>query len=158
MGKGNRPLIIAGVVGAVLVIAFGIYQFSGTSSKTVYVGSIFASADDGKTFFVTDQRSLPPFTSEKGEAVRAYVFEAKNSRFVGYLMKYTPEARTRLAEKLKTSDPRSTAAILAQATPDEIMFKAPGSAGHWIKASDPTVASVLIVKGPGGAMAVSVDP
>jgi hypothetical protein len=52
----------------------------------------YFTTDDGKTFFVGNSASVPPFEYKGQQAVRAYVYECGGERFVGYLERFNPEA------------------------------------------------------------------
>ena len=52
----------------------------------------YYTSDDGKTFFVGNSASVPPFDHEGKQAVRAYVYECGDDRFVGYLERFNSEA------------------------------------------------------------------
>ena len=69
---------------------------------------VFYSVDDGKTYFPDGEGKLPPFDHPNGLAVRAHVFNGSSGPFVGYLERFSPEARniiTRVSEAAKTAKP-----------------------------------------------------
>jgi hypothetical protein len=69
---------------------------------------VFYTADEGKTYFSDFEGKLPPFDVPNGTAVRAHVFNGGSGPFVGYLERFSPEARsiiTRVSEAAKTAKP-----------------------------------------------------
>ena len=54
----------------------------------------YFTIDDGKTFFVAGSENIPPFDYKGQPAVHAYVFQCGGKKFVGYMDRYTPEARS----------------------------------------------------------------
>src|SRR5689334_18457002 len=113
-------LVLLAVVGVVVQV---LANRRGFSSK---LPDAFYTVDDGKSFFVANTENVPPFDYKGQTAVHAYVFECNGKRFVGYLERYTPEARkTILAQKRTTMELETYGREL----------KKPGS-GDWTKASD----------------------
>jgi hypothetical protein len=69
---------------------------------------VFYTIDDGKTYFADSEGKLPPFDLPNGVAVRAHVFNGGSGPFVGYLERFSPEARTvitRVGEAARTAKP-----------------------------------------------------
>jgi hypothetical protein len=102
----------------------------------------YFTIDDGKTFFAFGSENFPPFEYKGKQAVRAYVFECSaKERFVGYLERYTPEARKKMMAG-KDAGPQT------QIYGREL--KKPGEAA-WVKSGDfAAVARVTDIKCPGG--------
>jgi len=53
----------------------------------------YFTADDGKTFFVASSDNIPPWDYKGRTAVRAFVFQCDGKKFVGYVERYTSDAR-----------------------------------------------------------------
>jgi hypothetical protein len=98
--NGN-PRVTAGAIGLVVVAAIaGVVVQVMANRKKFPDGSpaSFFTVDDGKTFFAAGSDNIPPFEYNGKQAVQAYVFEAGGKRFVGYLERYTPDARKAILE------------------------------------------------------------
>ncbi|HEY1685624.1 MAG TPA: hypothetical protein VGG19_12730 [Tepidisphaeraceae bacterium] len=110
----------------------------------------YFSADDGKTFFSASSDNIAPFDYQGHAAVRAYVYECHDGgqKFVGYLERYTPEARQ--AEL----DNKATAATDLYGK----QYKKPGDK-TWVNSGDfKAAASVADVKCPDGSDPISLEP
>jgi hypothetical protein len=85
----------------------------------------YFTVDDGLTYFAASSDNYPPFEYNGQEAVGAYVYECNGKRFVGYLERYTPAARTLM--------------VAGTATPATMRFgrelKRPGDKA-WVKSGD----------------------
>ncbi|MCI0538169.1 MAG: hypothetical protein L0Z50_23430, partial [Verrucomicrobiales bacterium] len=110
----------------------------------------FFTTDDGKTFFVANSENVPPFEFNGKIAVHAYVFECDGKRFVGFLERYTPEARKTIMAQQHSSFEIETYGR---------ELKKPGDT-TWVRASDAdALAKVTDVKCPNGhANPVPVEP
>src|SRR5262245_22883849 len=133
---GASAVVIALVTGLIVLQSRANRKMMPTSLPDAYY-----SVDDGKSFFAANSENVAPFIFEGKTAVRAYVFECDGRRFVGYLERYTPEARTSLARE-------------RQSTPELQMygreFKKPGDQ-NWVKSGDLAgVAAVTEIRCPGG--------
>lgn len=156
-------LLVAGVIviGSVGFAAF--YSSREFGNPLTGAGKAFYSIDDGKTFFTDDSMKIPPFTHEGKPAVQAMVYTADGgkTRFVGYLMRFTPTGQEKL-QKL-----RAAAQANQNARPGidpelqaNTEVKKPG-AGEWIKLSNiSATAEVMTVRVPGDPtrLADPVDP
>jgi hypothetical protein len=136
---GITTLVVIGLV--VLALAGVVVQVlanrRGFSSK---LPDAFYTVDDGKTFFVANTENVAPFDYKGQTAVHAYVYECDGKRFVGYMERYTPDARNKiLAQKRTTLELETYGREL----------KIPG--GEWIKASNTAaVAKIADIKCPDG--------
>jgi hypothetical protein len=130
-------------VGVIVVAAVGIVVMQVMASRPKIRSGLpdaYFSGDDGKTFFVANSTSVPPFDHKGKPAVRAYVFECGGQRFVGYLERFNAEAHK--------------AMLNGSATPQHQIYgrelKKPGEA-NWIKSGDfAAVDKVSEVKCPHG--------
>jgi hypothetical protein len=73
-------------------------------SKVKVTAKEFYSDDDGTTWFADDAGKIPPFDHNGKEAVLAKVYICGSHKFVGYLEKFSPEAR----EKMLNPQPQQT--------------------------------------------------
>lgn len=144
----------AGVAaGAVLLaVILVVYQILASRQRyPVGLPDAYFTVDDGKSYFVANTSNYPPFDYKGQPAVRAYVFaDKKGDKFVGYLERYTPEAK-KITDSGKLLTPY-------QARFDR-EIKRPGEA-TWIKAGDmKTENKVQDVRGPDGSVdLVLVEP
>jgi len=93
------------ILGMTMLVFQWVNQFGGPTYNQLQV---FYSADNGKTYFADSEKKLPPFDHPSGVAVRAHVFPGTSGPFVGYLERFSPEARTiieRVSELAKTAKP-----------------------------------------------------
>ncbi len=143
----EHPRLAAGVITGVVALAVGLVVVQVLGARQRFPTSLpkaFYSDDDGKTFFALGTENVAPFDHKGKQAVMAYVYECDGKRFVGYLERYTPEAREKLIGK-KSFTPQD------QINGREL--KRPGDA-TWVKSGDlAAVAKVIDVKCPGGGAA-----
>jgi len=136
------------VVAAVLALGTSGYfiTHSGISGQQTMEANAYFSADDGQSTFVAPMSNLPPFDQGGTTAYRAFVFSCDNgsTRFVGYLQRYTPDARRRIMQKLAdrqagiSHDP-------VTAGPRDTEVKKPGSGNSWVSSADPAAAKIVNV-------------
>ena len=103
-------------------------------------GQSYYTVDDGKTFFTESSTKLPPFDKEGKLAYRAHVFECGGKKVVGYISRFTQEAKDALAEakaSAGTGKPPRNVAMLAQIVTTGTEDTRPGS-DKWVNASDTT--------------------
>jgi len=103
----RNPSIATGTTLAVIVIAvaFIVYsQSQGGSAASREPTKAFYTIDEGKHWFADDITKLPPFDHEGKEAVRVLLFRCGDGEpFVGYLERYTPDAKKQLEEVRNTA-------------------------------------------------------
>lgn len=141
-----------GIVGSVLVVfvlaAIGsiVWQVMGQRHKIMTtLPDAYFSVDDGKSFFVSSGDNYPPFEYQGHTAVRAYVYQCGNTRFVGYLERYTSQAHREMV------DNKATAATLMNGRE----LKKPGDKSWVSSANQRASAAVADVHCPDGS---SNDP
>ena len=141
MNNHRGITLTAASVVAVLAVGFIVVQVMANRKKYPSDSpDSYFSVDDGKTFFVASSDNIPPFDWKGQKAVHAYVFQCGGKKFVGYMERYTSDARN---------------AILAgKRTPQIERFgrelKKPG-AGEWAKSGDLAVeAKISDVRCPDG--------
>src|SRR2546423_7266214 len=89
--------VATGMVSAVVLLAVGLIVVQVMASRKKYPSESpdsYFSVDDGKTFFVASSDNIPPFDYKGQQAVHAYVFQSNGKKFVGYLERYTSDARS----------------------------------------------------------------
>jgi len=144
--------LVTGIITAVVVLATALAVVQVMASRRKIQTKLpdsFYTVDDGKTFFKANSENVAPFDYDGKQAVQAYVFEANGKRFVGFLERYTPEAKKAIAE--------------GKATPQTQVYgrelKRPGDP-TWIKSGDfAAVGRVTDVRAPDGSAGLEpVEP
>jgi hypothetical protein len=95
--KGKTVGLIVG--GAMILVAIAIsiiFYLSHRTSLNSYVA--FYSDDDGKTYYRDNIYNFPPFERDGKVVNRAIVFTNNGQTFVGYLERYTPDAKKKLQD------------------------------------------------------------
>jgi hypothetical protein len=100
----NARLTAAAVAVVVLAaVGFVVMQVLAARPKIqTNLPDAYFTTDDGKTFFVGNSASVPPFAHEGQKAVRAHVFECGGERFVGYVERWNDEAHKAMLENKVT--------------------------------------------------------
>lgn len=140
------------IIGVVVLIAVGAIVAQVLANRKTYPSGMpdsYFTCDDGKSFFAASSENIPPFDYKGQQAVHAYVFDCNGKRFVGYMERYTPEARKSI--------------LAGKRTPEVERFgrelKKPGGAA-WVKSGDLMVESKISdVHCPDGkGVPVAVEP
>ena len=158
--KGKQGAVVA--LAVVMIVGAGIAIFlqmrggaSGGGSATYF------TIDDGQNLFVDTNAKLPPFEKDGKQAVRAHVFECGGKRVVGYLSRYTQEAKAALAEAKSyqgTGKPPPNARALASIGTTGLEVKRPGDA-QWVKQGDVARATrIRTFRCPDGSTPAEVYP
>ena len=119
----------------------------------VDVTEAYYSDDDGQTYFKDSVYKFPPFDHGGKTVVQAVLAESNGHRFVGYLMRYTPQAREKLQQKydgaIKDGLPlqRTVLDFMSSISGGGTEVKLPGSGHPWLPRSQ---VGTLDVKGPDG--------
>lgn len=162
-GRG-RPFLVKIVTAAFLalsILTLALWLLVDRRSLAAGTGRAFFSVDDGKTFFKADAFNIPPFELDGKTAVQALVFTADGgkTRFVGYLMRYTPRG----VELVRAMHKRAHAGGPPVVDPElsaNCEIKKPGST-VWTRMSDvaasAAVMNVVADDNP-SATVESVDP
>ena len=142
--------VVAGIV--ILALAFIIYQSMGDSGGGSVPTKMYYSDDDGATTFTDDIRKFPPFDHNGKQAVRARVFscDGGKNKFVGYLERYSPEAKARLDKATNGGKTGSDIGLMEDVSITGMEVKKPKDPSPWLKQSDPRAQSVMDVKCPNG--------
>jgi hypothetical protein len=135
--------VTMGIVATIVLVAVGAIVAQVLANRKTYPSASpdsFFTVDDGKSFFVASSDNIPPFDYKGKPAVHAYVFQSGGKKFVGYMERYTPEARqTILAGKRSPQIERFGREL-----------KKPG-VGEWVKSGDLMVESKISdVRSPDG--------
>src|SRR5262249_10886473 len=136
---GITTLVVIGLVAVALayVVVQVLANRRGFSST---LPDAFYTIDDGKTFFVANSENVAPFDYKGQTAVHAYVYECDGKRFVGYMERYTPDARNKILAQKRTT-------LELETYGRELKI----SGGEWIKASNTAaVAKIADIKCPDG--------
>jgi hypothetical protein len=123
----ENPRITTGATAGIIVIALGfiIYQLVGGGGPDI-PDEAWYTVDDGETFFADDINKIAPFDHEGKQALRAQVFtcDGGTTKFVAYLERYTPEAKSKLEEARSKG---------ADAAPDPALWETVAMGGMEVK-------------------------
>ena len=141
----ENPAITTGATIAVIVIALIFIVYSVVPAGVPKgMSQAFFTVDDGANYFVDDVKKRAPFDKDGKTAVRAHVYECGGKKFVAYMERYRPEAKTRveamdaIMAKGKAATPQELTKM--QMMMPEIMetgveYKKPG-AQKWFRTMD----------------------
>lgn len=156
-------------IGLISVVVLGslafavLYTSQGMGDPLAGGGKAFYTVDDGKSFFSADSMLIAPFMHEGQPAVQALVYtsDGGKTRFVGYLMRFTPAGQEKLrAMREAVKSNRGAMPGLDPELQANTEVKKPGS-GDWVKLSNISAAAeVMNVRAPGDPtrLADPVDP
>ena len=140
--------IVIGVV-ALLSSVIVMQVLAGRRAFPTSAPEAFFTVDDGQTFFTASSENVAPFDFKGKQAVRAYVFECAGKRFVGYVERYTTQARATLINEKK-----STPELQIHGRE----LKKPGEA-TWVSSGDfAAIAKVTDIRCPDGRAPEPVEP
>ncbi len=150
--RTKRTGAIIKVVAAVFLIAAAcIIGYDFPSQQPSPGTREFFTDDDGATWFADDGTKVAPFDHNGKPAVLARVFETKGGKqFVGYLMKFSDEARKKIVEAQTTHRLTGGASAATEPVFDGLLVKRPHQT-QWISDSDPNARAVKIFAGPDGS-------
>ncbi|MGD0464773.1 MAG: hypothetical protein ABSB74_19995 [Tepidisphaeraceae bacterium] len=156
--KLNDKKVGMGVAVALLLVACTIftYYFLSHSGVHVNVSSAYYSDDDGQSYFTDSIYKFAPFDHDGKTAVQAVLAESGGHDFVGYLMRYIPEAQKRLQKKYDdavknglSAQEKASVLDFMSTVSGQMEVKLPGSGHPWLPASQ---VGTLNVKSPSGDM------
>jgi hypothetical protein len=134
--KNRKASLTAAVIMILLAGGIAVDYFWPTTTRVDPTKS-FYSDDDGTTYFTDSVFRFPPFDHNGKTAFAAMIAESGGHHFVGYLMRYTPEARKQLQQKY--DDAMSNGLPVQQAVgglmtelAGEMEVKLPGNDQPWI--------------------------
>jgi hypothetical protein len=160
----NKPLAIAATLLAVgASVGFALLNWaSGPIDPMAGTGQAYYSVDDGKTYFVASSANVAPFDHQGKPAVQAQVYTADGgkTKFVGYLMRFTPKGVEKMKAMRAGASARRTLPGLDPELQENTEVKKPG-APAWVKLSNVAAAAeVMTVRVPGDPtrLADPIDP
>jgi len=164
----NQYPVTTTVVISVLMlgaIGVGVWQFAGGSNAggiTAGDKLLFFSDDDGKTWFTDERTKLAPFDHNGKKAYQAMVYtcDGGKTKFVAYLMRYTPELKAKLEQRrANPQSPQMGAFDMAMMTGVEIKASGTGDdPKNCIKQSDRAANKLRNVGCKNGGTAEPVMP
>ena len=157
--RGKQGALVA--LGAVMIAAAGIAIWWQLRDDGAQGTGLYYTTDDGTTIFVDDSVKMPPFDKDGKPALRAHVFECGGKRVVGYLSRYTEQAKRAFDEAMAykgTGKAPPNARELASLGTRGIEVKRPGD-GQWVSQADAARATrIRVFKCPDGAAPQEVYP
>ncbi len=150
---------LAGGVGVLLLVGAVAYIVRSVMPSSAYAQGYFTT-DDGQSLFTADMDTPTPFDHYGRSAYRAWVFtcDGGKTKFVGYLERYTPKARDRIAQELKEVESgarRGSPSI----GPADSEVKKPGADNPWVSRSNyQAAAKITNVQCPDGGQIEMVRP
>ena len=142
----KRSAVILALVLVVLAVVLAA-SLRSCGGNRITAPKMFVTADDGVTYTAVPYTELPPLIVDGKEVVQALLFrDAGDKIFVGYLLKYSPEAKNMPREGMPAT-PAERDAIqlkLNQGT----LVKKPGQSA-WVPVTDARAADVIRVLDPG---------
>jgi hypothetical protein len=133
----NRKVGLAVAMIMILVAAGVATHYLWPHGKQFDPSKAFYTEDDGRTYFVDSVYNFPPFDHNGKTAVEAVVAVSDGHYFVGYLLRYKPEARKELQEKyddaVKNNLPLQKTVLDAMgAMSGQMEGKLPGPGHPWV--------------------------
>lgn len=116
----NKKSAVSTIVAICAFVVIGVVialELSGNNGKPPTEN--YFTTDDGQTWFKDSSSKLPPFDHDGATAVRCYVFQGKNGKFVGLLEKYSDNTLKQLTSSTGQARPTSI----------PVMVKKPGEKG-----------------------------
>jgi hypothetical protein len=152
INRHSRPVLACVALAAIASGAFFFVFHQPDGLGPLDAGSAFYSVDDGKTYFRADATNIPPFMHDGKEAVQALVYtvDGGKTRYVGYLMRFTPFGIQRLKDVRAKAAATSTPTLpgLDTELQANTEVKRPG-AQVWVKLSDlDRAAEIMRVRSP----------
>ena len=148
----------------VLAISVLVYSYYPQRKYSQSLG--YFTDDDGKTWYVDNIDTLPPYMHGDKKAVRAiiYSYAGGSKEFCAYLMCFSDDAKKKI-ENLAVAGPSNgspTVSIHGIAYESEssamIEVKKPLSSGPWVKINSPQGNTVMRVTSPDGSELDAVLP
>ena len=148
----HRNIVLGAGAAAMLLVGALAWQLMGSGSTGgggSSPGQAFYTTDDGATYFAAPADLIPPADWNGKTAVKALVFQCGGKKLVGYMERFTPEAKSALAAArgAKAGDPATASA--AQALGSGVEVKRPGAGNKWVSRRSAAAADVMNVTCPG---------
>jgi hypothetical protein len=143
----NSTIGVAAMVCAIAVCAVVIgVELRGNNGKPP--AKAYYTTDDGKSWFVDSSSKVPPFDYDGSQAVRCYVFNGPNGKFVGLLEKYDDSTRAELARRAAEVPPHPGSDV-------SVLVKKPGEK-DW-KSVGPDQEAMILMHDVMGASSSGVE-
>ncbi|MDB5325938.1 MAG: hypothetical protein JWM57_1507 [Phycisphaerales bacterium] len=153
----EKPQIAYATVIIAVVAAAALFWFTQTDTTSGIAKRMYYSDDDGKTYFADDTNKVFPFDHNGKQAYRAYVYQASQAPFVGYLARYSESTREQLLQlESKASDP-AAAATISQLRNSGVEVKKPGET-NWVSQTSKQGQDIMMVTAPGGGAVKGIVP
>jgi hypothetical protein len=138
----RRPRDIAIAVGACLLVLISLTWCTMSLRKPQQTNLEYFTIDDGANYFSLSGTYFPPFNHDGKEAVQAFLYEGSDGRpFVGYMMKYSPNAQKAL---VAANDPNASVdSPVGEIRDEEKFYKRPGG-GKWVNGADPAAPEIWV--------------
>lgn len=149
----NSHARLVAIVALTMVVAIGLFVYGIAGGDSVHKGltQAFYSIDDGQTWFVDDAERVSGFEHEGQLAYRVHVYRAGDGEpFVGYLERFTPEARKRVITALQDRERPGDSMELRQLYMNGQEIKKPGDP-TWHRRGTPEASAVLRIAPPAGS-------
>ncbi len=148
----NPALVTRATIAIIsMAVIFVIWEAWPTGQR-VNVPREFFSDDDGATWFADSSARLAPFDHDGKEAVLAKVFRCHNgTRFVGYLEKFSEEAKKRIVEARSTGHMKAGVGAIEQGVPNADILVKPPHGGKWVPTQTPEAIKVQSFTCPDGS-------
>jgi hypothetical protein len=160
----EHPLVTAGFALAVPVLILCVIWRSAAKNNaaTRSVSQAWYTDDDGKTWYADDKTLSPPFDHKGKTSVRAFIYSCDGGKteFVGYLQRYTPEAKQAIEQsraQVRTENVPPSAALFKDIETSGIEIKKPGES-NWVNVRTPQAQAIRKVKCPTGGNVQEVTP
>jgi hypothetical protein len=152
--RKQRIGVVIKVTAAILLVAaaavVAVWSFYRTPPKSQGMQEFF-SDDDGTTWFADDGTKVAPFDHNGKPAVLVKVYESGSGKqFVGYMMKFTDEARDQIVHAQKTPELRAGPSAVKGTQFNGLLVKKP-HAGEWVPDIDPKAREVRAITCPDGS-------
>ena len=120
-----HPLPVVGALVALIALVLWLTHHSPPTPQAWY------TTDDGATYFAHNYE-VPPFTFHGKEAVQAWVYtcDGGQTRFLGYLMRFTPEGKEAMEHLLAERRAHQSSSPLT--LPPGVQVKKPGGEA-WVE-------------------------
>lgn len=135
----EKPAIAYGLSGGLVLLALIIMAFhflggaNPAATPAAVTNQAYFSDDDGATYFADDAMKIPPYSHNGKMAYQANVFRCGSGKsFVGYLARFTDQAKRDLEAKIKAGQfsPR-----MLRVARGQMLAKRPGP-GKWVSPDD----------------------
>jgi len=149
----KQPAITTGATIGIIVLALGfiIWQVMGGGNHIQIPTKAYYTTDDGASYYKDDINLIAPYDYGGKQAVKADVFKcASGSEFVGYLERYTADAKKVIEDSRKNPGTEDFGKA-AEAASRGLEVKAPltGDTG-WVKNYAAAASKIITVHCPGG--------